>query len=151
MIAIFIGSVVFLLLMAASAIISVKGSRSFIFSIFMLILIFSMQKIFAFVKYEYSEISLAWFNRTANGQVPLSMSPLKVPKDQNSNKYCDQFRYENGRPIIISTHINANEEYCGAFAIYVKKSPILSFKLLPNKKAIYWVGSGETIIGPSPH
>jgi hypothetical protein len=93
------------------------------------------------------------FLRSADGEISLDLSPLKVPANYNGGSdysYCQQFSDKDGQSVkgIYHTHEAA---YCGYVdGLYAEKVVMVPYKLLPNGKAKYWVGSGQRTIGLTP-
>jgi hypothetical protein len=84
---------------------------------------------------------------SAPGEILLSVSPMKIPKNDKSKSCCDQFTDENGHKLnIISSREDG--EYCGIYwKFYEQKTIFVPYKKTPDGKIKYWAAPGTMIIG----
>jgi hypothetical protein len=87
----------------------------------------------------------------------MDVSPLKVPNNQESLRYCEQLTDDKGNSIHLYTKDRNNNSYCGRENwianfdnnnIFVPR--FIPYNILPNDKIEYWVSPAAKIIGPIP-
>lgn len=115
------------------------------------ILVLFLSPFIAKLSYEfYAIVSRQLFLMSANGEIQLAYSPLKIPHTKNKN-YCDQFKDSKGNPLNILSVGLDDKSYCGDFwGLYDQKIVFLPYKLLNNNQAMYWASPDLRIVGPKP-
>lgn len=99
----------------------------------------------------YANASRQLFLMSANGEVQLAYSVLKIPHGKNIDNYCTQFKDSKGTPLNMLSIGYDDQSYCGEFwGLYDQRSVFLPYKLLANDQAMYWASPGLRIVGPKP-
>ncbi|MBA3535411.1 MAG: hypothetical protein H0T84_02195 [Tatlockia sp.] len=94
----------------------------------------------------YARVDRAWFALKKQGEVQLSLSPLKIPPNQ-AQSYCNQFTDQNNN-IIQQISERGDGKYCGQFWKFEKdKNLLLPYKIINSNQILYWASPSLKIIG----
>lgn len=116
----------------------------------LVILVLALSPFIALFSYNsYAMLSRQWFFMSADGEIQLSYSPLKVPRSANKD-YCYQFKDSKGN-LLHGFSIDEGNAYCGSFWGMYNENPVfVPYKLLSKNKALYWASPELQITGPLP-
>ncbi|MFT4058967.1 MAG: hypothetical protein QM652_05400 [Legionella sp.] len=99
----------------------------------------------------YATASRQLFLMSANGEIQLAYSSLKIPHNKNIDNYCTQFKDSKGKPLNMLSIGFDDKSYCGEFwGLYDQRTVFLPYKLLDNNQAMYWASPELRIVGPKP-
>ncbi len=94
----------------------------------------------------YARVNRAYFKFNGQGEVALSVSPLKIPTNQDSN-YCNQFTDQNNNPIQKISE-RSDGKYCGEFWRFERdKNLMIPYKIINLNQILYWASPSLQILG----
>jgi hypothetical protein len=94
----------------------------------------------------YARVDRALFALNKQGEVQLSISPLKIPSNQDKT-YCNQFTDQN-KNVIQKISERSDGKYCGEFWHFEKdKNLVLPYKIINLNQILYWASPSLKIIG----